>query len=448
MNQLYVNSGFYFNILFFIIFWLTCAQFSELLSVVIVFSTFLYLFIKSLNHYFFVLFFLLLVLSDSRLEILSFSVVVKPYIALFFGVSGVFILMKNHYKQNLLILYFIGFVISIVFSLFFSNDLLSCFQKSLSYILLMIAVPAFLTMILDKYSFAFLKLFTYAFLLILFVGIFFYFFNPDVVLLDDRYRGVYGNPNGLGIACLLFFFLLQTILMKKPNLFTQKEVIFIISLIIFNLLLSGSRSSLLVLVMYYVFLWANRISPLISTIVILFFGIGYTIILSNLMYFISLFGLESFIRIETLENASGRFIAWEFIWQKISFSFSAFGHGMGATEELYKENYDLLSIMGHQGNAHNSFLTIWYDTGILGLLGFLIGIVLSFFYSIKNSKVLPILIGVFISSFFESWLSASLNPFTIIFLMVITLFYYNEDEDEDEDEDEELVAKQLVKEIN
>ena len=190
--------------------------------------------------------------------------------------------------------------------------------------------------------------------------------------------------------------------------------------------------------MYYVFLWANRISPLFSTILILFFGIGYTIVLSNTIYFITFFGLESFIRIETFENASGRDIAWDFIWNKISSSFSAFGNGMGATEELYKENYDLLSMLGHQGNAHNSFLTIWYDTGIFGLLGFLTGIVLSFFYSIKNSKILPILIGVFISSFFESWLSASLNPFTIIFLMIITLFYYNE-EVEDKELFEEVI---------
>ncbi len=433
-----INSSFYFNTLFIIITWLICAQFSEVLSIIIIFGTFLFLFVRSLIDYFFILFFVLLVLSDSRFELLSFAINVKPYVALVFGVSGIFILMKYHYKQNILVLYFLGFIISIVFSLFFSDNLSSCFPKSISYILLLIAVPAFISMLLDEYGFMFIKLFIYVFLLILIAGFIFYFFDPNITMLDDRYRGIYGNPNGLGIACLLFFFLLQTILMKKPTLFSQTEVIVVISFIVFNLIFSGSRSSLLVLVMYYVFLWANRISPLFSTILILFFGIGYTIVLSNTIYFITFFGLESFIRIETFENASGRYIAWDFIWNKISSSFSAFGNGMGATEELYKENYDLLSMLGHQGNAHNSFLTIWYDTGILGLLGFLTGIVLSFFYSIKNSKILPILIGVFISSFFESWLSASLNPFTIIFLMIITLFYYNE-EVEDKELFEEVI---------
>ena len=56
---------------------------------------------------------------------------------------------------------------------------------------------------------------------------------------------------------------------------------------------------------------------------------------------------------------------------------------MGATELLYKENYQLLSRLGHQGNAHNSFLTIWYDTGIIGLLGFITGLLLSKPFNLK-----------------------------------------------------------------
>lgn len=433
MKILNFNINSYLNILFILFIWILSAQFSTILSLIIISSTFLVLFLKSVTNYFFILFFLLLVLSDSRLELLSFATEAKPYAAFIFGFAGVFILIKNHFRQNILIIYFIGFVIAVIFSLFFSDNLLACFQKSLSYILLLIAVPAFISKNLDDYGYDFMKIFIYVFSLILIAGLVFYFFNPDITILDERFRGIYGNPNGLGIACLLFFFLFQTILMKRPSLFTRTEVIIIILLILINLIYSGSRSSLLVLVMYYVFLWSNKISPLFSTIVILFFGIGYTIVLSNVLYFINLFGLESFIRIETFENASGRFIAWDFIWEKISSTFSAFGKGIGATEGLYKENYDLLSMLGHQGNAHNSFLTIWYDTGIFGLLGFLVGLVLSFFYSIKNYKVLPILIGIFISSFFESWLSASLNPFTIIFLIIITLFYYNEDEEHNEE---------------
>lgn len=403
-----------------------------MLAIFVIVVTFSLLIIKSLINYFFILFFLLLILSDSRLEILSFAVNVKPYIALVFGISGLFILIKNYYRQNLVLLYFIVFIFSIIISLFFAENLSSSFQKSFSYVLLMIAVPAFISKALDEYGFIFMKLFIYTFCIVLLSGFIFYFIDFEISVLDGRYRGVYGNPNGLGIACLMFFFLFQTILMKRPLLFYRSEIILIVFLIVINLIFSGSRSSLLVLAMYYVFLWSNRISPIFSTIILLFFGLGYTIVFSNIIYFVNFLGLESFIRIDTLDNASGRFIAWEFLWTKISKSISFFGKGMGATELLYKENYQLLSRLGHQGNAHNSFLTIWYDTGIIGLLGFITGLLLSFFYSIKNLKVLPILIGIFISSFFESWLSASLNPFTIIFLMIITLFYYNEDLEEKE----------------
>jgi len=43
---------------------------------------------------------------------------------------------------------------------------------------------------------------------------------------------------------------------------------------------------------------------------------------------------------------------------------------------------------------------------------------------VKSNKFLtliPILIGLFLSAFFESWMSASLNPFTILFLVIITI---------------------------
>jgi hypothetical protein len=80
-----------------------------------------------------------------------------------------------------------------------------------------------------------------------------------------------------------------------------------------------------------------------------------------------------------------------------------------------------LSKLGHQGNAHNSFLTIWYDTGFLGLLSFLYFIFMSFIKSNNFLFSLPILFGLLLSAFFESWMSASLNPFTILFVFIIVL---------------------------
>ena len=104
---------------------------------------------------------------------------------------------------------------------------------------------------------------------------------------------------------------------------------------------------------------------------------------------------------------------------KIDYRNIFFGNGLGSTELLFKKNYSLLSRLGHEGNAHNSFLTIWYDTGFLGLLSFFSFIIYSASSSKNFTRTLPIFFGVFISAFYESWLSASLNPFTIILLIII-----------------------------
>jgi len=81
----------------------------------------------------------------------------------------------------------------------------------------------------------------------------------------------------------------------------------------------------------------------------------------------------------------------------------------------------MLADMGHQGHAHNSYLTFWYDVGLVGLLAFLTGLLRSFFISRKDPVIFPVIIGVLISNNFESWLTASLNPYTIVLYMIITV---------------------------
>ena len=77
--------------------------------------------------------------------------------------------------------------------------------------------------------------------------------------------------------------------------------------------------------------------------------------------------------------------------------------------------------MGHEGNAHNSYLTICFDTGFLGLLSFLYFIIMNFLNSNNFIKNFPILVGLLLSALFESWMSASLNPFTILLMLIIAL---------------------------
>jgi O-antigen ligase len=81
-----------------------------------------------------------------------------------------------------------------------------------------------------------------------------------------------------------------------------------------------------------------------------------------------------------------------------------------------------LERMGHQGGVHNAYLSFWFDVGIIGLLLFFRSFILIF---IKASKLVPMSIGVMFAVLFsvsyESWLVSSLNPFTIILVIILTI---------------------------
>jgi len=122
-----------------------------------------------------------------------------------------------------------------------------------------------------------------------------------------------------------------------------------------------------------------------------------------------------------LRSGSGRLIAWEFGWSKIQEGVFS-GGGIGYTEILYKQNYEMLSIMGHQGNAHNSYITFWLDTGIVGVLSYVIGMIVTFVRSAGSIPgAIPAMYGILFSAFFESWLTASLNPLTIQAVIIMTM---------------------------
>jgi uncharacterized membrane protein YfcA len=61
--------------------------------------------------------------------------------------------------------------------------------------------------------------------------------------------------------------------------------------------------------------------------------------------------------------------------------------------------------------------------GIFGLITYLFGLIRSFFSKSRNPIVFPILVGVLLSANFESWLTASLNPYTIVLMFMVTTFF-------------------------
>jgi O-antigen ligase len=257
--------------------------------------------------------------------------------------------------------------------------------------------------------------------LVLAAGLILRILNPEFVTLEGRFSGLLGNPNGLGLFCTLLIIVISVARDLYKGLLVQREYYIIMALIVASVLFCGSRNAVFAIGIFFVFVRLYKVSPVFGYLAFIVLVIVYQLILTNLADIIIALNLQEFFRLETLENASGRLVAWEFGWDNIKENIWI-GKGIGYTDNLYKLNYAFLSIQGHQGNAHNSYITFWLDTGIFGLIFYLVAIVRSFYAGYNRSpSAIPALFAILFSAFFESWLTASLNPFTIQCVLVITL---------------------------
>ncbi len=370
----------------------------------------------------FIGFWFILILSDSRQEALSFAVSSKEiYVSALF--LFLFVFRKDFVPFNTIFRYFIPFFIAAFIALYKSTPdaLPGGIQKTLSYFILLFTVPNYIQKAFTDNKEIFFKNLIYFCALLLIAGFVLKMLAPEIVTVEGRFTGILGNPNGLGIFGILFFLLFSVILNLYPELFSKNEKRIFYALILGSIILCGSRSAMFAILIFFVFKYFYKLNPFLSFIVFLFLLFSYDIITSNIESLIYSLGLEDFFRIKTLEEGSGRTIAWKFAWDNIVYD-PFIGRGFSYTDNLFKQYYNELSLLGHQGNAHNSYLTFWLDTGVFGVLFYLSAVFALFYKGAKNSRLaIPIMYAVLFSATFESWLTASLNPFTIQFFIILTL---------------------------
>lgn len=374
-------------------------------------------------------FFFILILSDSREYAMEFAAKGKDiYLVL---MALMMFIDKNYFKPfNKLYQYLLLFILIAFISLINSENPIVGAQKTLSYLLVFMVIPNYLLSAFRERGDDLLKGLTMTGIIILGGGLAMKFISPDLVTLAGRFNGLLGNPNGLGIFSFLFFLMFSIIKSYRPTLFSKNEVLLIYGLIFISVWLSGSRGSLLAMVIFMFFSYFNKMSPFLGFILLLIAIVVNEIVTANMVSIVLALGLQDFFRLDTLEQGSGRLIAWVFIWEHIQDNLFL-GKGFAHTEYIFRKNYNKLAMMGHQGNAHNSFLTFWMDTGLIGLLAYIIGIFAIVFKAAQNSRLaVPVLYAVCFSAFFESWLTASLNPFTIQFIIIFTILIFIEPRNE------------------
>ena len=245
--------------------------------------------------------------------------------------------------------------------------------------------------------------------------------NQEGVAHKGRLSGLFGNPNGLGIfivnvSCLLVA--VKAVYGKFGGRY------FYILAAIFSFYLTvktGSRGALMALSALFICLVLFKYSNWIGLLFIIFFIALYEYIADLMINVLIAVGLQEELRLDKIEEGSGRLIVWAFAWENIQDSFYV-GKGFGYDRYLTRANYILLSRKGHEGGVHNSYLMIWLNTGLIGLLAWLRAVILITLASSKITRVAwPILIAILLSAFFEGWLVASLNPYTSVFLITLTV---------------------------
>lgn len=361
----------------------------------------------------FTLFVSLLLFSDSITPMFMNAAKSKDFIALLMG--GYALLKYKNALNKSFFVYFWPYLLFALLGLIFVNSRLIGFQKLVSYGLLLVLVPTYLVQIFQKPGAAnFLRNLFFVFFVLYGFSILMSRISPDSYAYLGRFNGIHRNPNGVGIFSALLIMNLFLVRDLFPKLLTQKVFYSFVAVFFIAILLAASRNAMLSLGVFFLFRFV-RVKFFTGFVLVLIIGSGYGVIMSLVEQFAIAYNLTEEVRVDTLSYASGRIYIWEACWQEIQ---NHFWIGHGFTYEEYskwdQKYYSQIPMLIHNyGNIHNSYLTIWLNTGLLGLISFLIGIIILVFKGQKISKsIAPFFFGAVIIGIFESYMVASLNPYT------------------------------------
>lgn len=367
-----------------------------------------------------------LVLSD-MINGLPGMNVMKPAKALYILVLLLVLLVDRASFQPLARVFplFLPFLLYAFLPILASPVPITSMEKTLSYALLFLVVPNYVLHNFRLFGWPFFRNLCWFLALVLVSQKLLLYFGGDTsrYYVAGRFKGWFGNPNGMAIFVYLCFVLFTVVRHLRRDLFNRWETLFIYTVFIYYLITCGARTSLMSTLMFTIFIPFFRTSVYLGIIsFIAFIGLG-ELLSSNLPYIIESLGLQEYLRVDSLESGSGRYIAWQYAWDLINKDgYFLFGAGFENEYVLMQRAYRYLSALGHQGGVHNTYLAFWLNVGIVGLLLFLRSFSLIFIKASKNTPIaLAVMFSVLFSIIYESWLSASLNPYTILLLVVLTI---------------------------
>lgn len=405
--------------------WSIAGMLNTAIATVVILTTLILFFQKERYYEALFGFFFLLVISDNLEDLFSFAKVVKPLYLILMGVLC-FVDKRFVIYNYGVVKRFIPFLLIALISTIYSVDVSVSLQKIVSYSLLLFVIPNIVLYEYEKHgSILFVNLVAFSFIIHM-ISISILITFPEVgISHGGRWSGVFGNPNGLGIYLIVNYILYRTVSTKYPHHFTVNDRRVYLLLTLFFTWMSGSRNALFSIFIFELINVGFQYSKALTFVLMITF-IGFSdYFFEGLISFLEYMGFGKSLRLSNIEEGSGRVIAWMFTWEEINRNSMVLGRGLGYDEYYMRSNFDLLSRLGHEGGVHNTYLILWINTGIMGLLAFFTAVVSFIVESYKRNKfAFSSLVAVLISINYEPWLSGSLNPYTSIFIVLLVLFVY------------------------
>jgi O-antigen ligase len=245
------------------------------------------------------------------------------------------------------------------------------------------------------------------------VNLIFVFIPFEGVYLNERFRGLTGNPNGLGMIAM-FSFGIITLIEKRKDIIFKKTFLALKILFFYIIFITGSRTAFFsVLFFQLIFIFHKYRLFLYIFMLIFVFCFLFSDYILNSSYFNNFLSLD-FLRINTLTNASGRTDVWPVAWEEIKNS-PFLGNGI-LYDDYFMKDYVSINI-GENASRHwsgvwNSYLSLLLDVGIIGSIAYAYFWIQAFRKSHYKNLAIAFVFMCLISGFTESWMAASMNAFT------------------------------------
>jgi O-antigen ligase len=242
---------------------------------------------------------------------------------------------------------------------------------------------------------------------------------------ENRFRGILGNPNAMGLFTTLIF---PLALVRKVTT-QRRRYTLLLAVLLLSGVLAGSRGSLLALLIASIYmLWRAR-SRLI-----------WLVVAGTVWVVLGLLGVApmpahfaEYARVDQLSTGSGRLFMWPILLERIGGNLWL-GHGFGTEDHVMRGvNHMIGDSNIFKGDyAHNAFIGLAVQVGVVGTAAFFLPIIALLISSLRGGRssqrglqfghaLQAVLIAGLVISMFESWIYSMGNGLAVLFWIEVML---------------------------